>query len=667
VAGTWTVAVTTDSGCAGDSTASFEVVEEATLPLDSVTPGFAWTWDYTSVAISLVDPLPAGEGGFVGSPRVTLSSREGAGARVLQAVRVRDAGTLVAVIPPRVPVGAWDLVVTNGDGALGVLERAIVVTEAPPPVVDAAAPASLSTSSDTRLTLEGRHFRDPTVRMRCDDGQVVTAVVESARSSRVVATVPSMGMVPAVCIVELTNADGTAFTYAALSIRNPAQNLFGWQRGTELVEARRAPAAVAARATASSRYVWAIGGDDGSTGGAKVSIERAPIGVFGDLGDWRLTEASLPAPRTRAMVARVGSFVYLVGGHDGASAVDTTWRARILDPLDVPHHESLALTRGALPEGAYTWTVAAVMAPDDPGNPDGEGLPGDGVSARIPDGAGVAFSWTEVDGAVTYRVYRTDPDGVSGLVAEVVDTSFLDDGAPLDPSALPKAEGALGAWVAVATLNVARDGGCLAVVREQDTDPERAYLYAFGGLDPRGAALDTIERLDVDVEDARIQDVGVWRLLPERLSTARALCAAVAVQADQHPAIPEGERWIYVLGGTDGRRATGAVDVGQVGALGAFDSWASLGSLSPARAGHGWAAASDTLYVFGGQQGSASTGGASGTIAQVPQIRNWNSLGTSYSEARLLPGSAQESAVILAIGGATDALAATRSTDWTQN
>ena len=39
----------------------------------------------------------------------------------------------------------------------------------------------------------------------------------------------------------------------------------------------------------------------------------------------------------------VGRYIYLVGGHDGAAAVDTVWRARILDPLAGPEVVDLAL------------------------------------------------------------------------------------------------------------------------------------------------------------------------------------------------------------------------------------------------------------------------------------------------------------------------------------
>ena len=49
----------------------------------------------------------------------------------------------------------------------------------------------------------------------------------------------------------------------------------------------------------------------------------------------------------------------------------------------------------------------------------------------------------------------------------------------------------------------------------------------------------------------------------------------------------------------------------------------------------------------------------------LPDLANWNSLGTSMSEPRYLPGSAQESAVIFVIGGETTSASASTSTDYT--
>ncbi len=111
----------------------------------------------------------------------------------------------------------------------------------------------------------------------------------------------------------------------------------------------------------------------------------------------------------------------------------------------------------------------------------------------------------------------------------------------------------------------------------------------------------------------------------------------------------------------------GTVDAGQVGAGGALVGWGEIDSMSPARSGFAVASASDFLYGFGGSNGDPSQSGVSAElgIEPLPEVRNWNSLGTSLAVARRLAGSAQESAVIFVIGGETDTEGASRSTDVT--
>ena len=64
---------------------------------------------------------------------------------------------------------------------------------------------------------------------------------------------------------------------------------------------------------------------------------------------------------------------------------------------------------------------------------------------------------------------------------------------------------------------------------------------------------------------------------------------------------------------------------------------------------------------------ASSAGGVSGELTEgdLPDLSNWNSLGTSLSEERFLPGSAQESAVIFVLGGEVTDGSITTSTDWT--
>jgi hypothetical protein len=139
------------------------------------------------------------------------------------------------------------------------------------------------------------------------------------------------------------------------------------------------------------------------------------------------------------------------------------------------------------------------------------------------------------------------------------------------------------------------------------------------------------------------------------------------VDAARHSVVDAETTWLYFGGGEGPSRTVGTVDAGLVGSGGVFDEWTEIDSMSPARAGYGAAAGSNFLYAFGGSQGAPSTSGVSAELGDdpMPEVHNWNNLGTSLAEARVYPGSAQESAVIFVFGGETDTAAASRSVDVT--
>jgi hypothetical protein len=249
------------------------------------------------------------------------------------------------------------------------------------------------------------------------DGSSFTATgtVSSWSSTAVSATIPSSGSdftSGAVCLVQVTNADGTWFVYSAVSITNPAANLYGWSAGPDLLVARRAPAAVAARATLTSRTLYAIGGDDGSSAGALSSIERAKVDRYGGVGAWEELPTGLPAPRTLATVARVGRYLYLVGGNDGSGPVATTLRAQVLDPLEAPSIVDVDVEYGTGKElggGTWVYRVAAIFPSTYDDNPGGESLASDPFVVRlpdVPDTLRVTLSWDAVPEASGYRIYR---------------------------------------------------------------------------------------------------------------------------------------------------------------------------------------------------------------------------------------------------------------------
>ena len=678
--GGYAVRVLQSDGCAGEAAGTLTVTSTLSVALEGIDPAQAWTWTHTPVTLSATSPLPAGESGFLDAPTVYLVGADGSAARLL-GLRYRDEATLTATIPAELAVGTYDVLLVNPDGGLGLLEGGLEVVADAPPTISSVTPPSLPKSSDQPVDIRGRDFRDPSVAITCQEGGVestAAATVDSWTFSHIEATVPSTSFNQAVCVVEVTNDDGTSARFAAISITNPAQNLFPWQDGPALQVGRRAPGVAAGRVSSVSRYVYAIGGDQGEETSALDSIEAAAIGVYGDLGDWSLLARTLPEPWTLGAATTIGRFVYTVGGSDGAGAVATVRRALILDPLDVP--QLIGVNVGSaggegLVGGLWVYRVSALFDPTWSANPDGESAASEPLSLTLPSvegGLAVTLSWSAFEGAAGYRIYRSPAaDSGSGTEARLADitdssTTFTDWGEATDASAAPAEDGALGAWAQVSALTQARLAPCVTWVADPAPDPEIVWLYAAGGEDASGSKLDSIEALDITIEAQDRHAEGSWSTISTQLSEARSHCGAWTVDSRTHSVVEDDESWVFFGGGETRNKTTGTAEGGLVLSGGAITDWGKVDSLSPARSGFGVASASDFLYAFGGQQGSPSASGVSAELdPPLPSLSNWNSLGTSMSEARHLPGSAQESAVIVIVGGETDSSPASTTTDWT--
>src|SRR5205085_794029 len=81
-----------------------------------------------------------------------------------------------------------------------------------------------------------------------------------------------------VCVVRVTDGDGTYFDYSAIGVTNASGNLNGFKAGPALITARRAPGASAGRPTAVARFVYVAGGDGGSEATPLDTVEAAPTG-----------------------------------------------------------------------------------------------------------------------------------------------------------------------------------------------------------------------------------------------------------------------------------------------------------------------------------------------------------------------------------------------------
>ncbi len=67
--------------------------------------------------------------------------------------------SLSAVIPSGVIPGAYDVIVINPDGAVGVLSGGLIATQLPLPVITLISPGSLSQNTDEFVTITGQNFR----------------------------------------------------------------------------------------------------------------------------------------------------------------------------------------------------------------------------------------------------------------------------------------------------------------------------------------------------------------------------------------------------------------------------------------------------------------------------------------------------------------------------
>ncbi|HEV8320171.1 MAG TPA: IPT/TIG domain-containing protein [Myxococcota bacterium] len=714
-AGSYDVVVIDPGGCDAILSAGLTVTDTLTIALESIDPPFGFTAGSTGVEIRATDPAPGGQVQFMPTPRAYLNpAMPGAGtvATALRSVAFVGATLLTAVVPEGLPAGTYDLIVVNPDATVGLLADAFVVAGDAPPVIDTIQPGSVSTQTDATVTIYGDNFRNPAVELTCQDPTgliatftpVVTAVDSVSTPETITMTVPStMIAADSVCVVRVTDdptnpADGTYVDFSALAVTNPAENLRPWAPGTAMTTARRAPVSFSGRATSVARFLYAAGGDDGTAAGALATVEAAPVDLFGTVGAWFALPYDLPAPRTLAGGVRIGRFLYLVGGNDGAGAVDTLYRAEILHPEDAPVIRDVSVTLGTgveLGGGVWYYRVSALFGPTDPRNPDGESLASDPRVVQLPmldDRVVLTLLWDPVAGATGYRVYRTPtPDLISGdeeLLAEVTGggaTSYTDSGAKTTMAGqVPLPLGATGRWreMGLAVLGSVREGPGVTLGSEPGAtnDPDLGgsfYVYAIGGRD--GAApLASYEYLPVTVVSPTEQTVGSWVPGPVDLGSARWQLGAYTLTSSTSSLIPAGDTWVFAGGGLgSGVMAVGDVDAAPVQAGGALGTWIPTDGMSPGRAGYGYAGMNNFLYAFGGLMGAPSTDGDSAKLCassatpgctlapgEPPDLANWNSLGLTMSVDRYLMGSTLESAFIFVVGG-DSAGGATATVDFT--
>lgn len=666
--GTCDVVVKSDNGCEArlvDGMRITDVINDQLLT--SIDPEYGWTDSPTPVTIT--------GSGFGQVPRAYLNPAnpdQNTVASALTSVAWVSESRLTGIVPRGLPVGSYDVIVVDPDGDVGRLPAAFSITAEPPPVIDSVTPSYLrNLNTPQTLTIEGENLNPGEVTLSCRQpagGEVgVTGSVQAGGTSTSLDVSVTLNNLDdgAVCLVRVTNGDQSYFDYSAIAIANSSLNLNAFSAGPPMNTARRAPAVIAARATRSQRFLYAIGGDNDT--GVLRSVETSSVDIYGEPNPWFDQEVVLPEPRTLAGVARVGRFLYLVGGNDGAAPTNKVLRAQVLDPLVAPEIVDVAARRGddgeGIGSGVWYYRVSAVMADDDDANPGGETLASDPLVVNLAqqlDGTLVlTLIWEPVPGAKGYNIYRSATGDLAvgdvRLIANVEggDTTLYEDVNPQDPnlaSKHPLPLGSTGVWKELVDnpLGTAREA--LGVAAAPDpANPDLWHLYAIAGRD--GGALASWERLSITIEAQDAQTLAGWTAGGNDISSTRSELTAYTVTHVEAAQVNPGVAYVYAGGGVGSNN----IDIAQVAAGGDL-TWTLAGqTMNPNLSGYAGVAGGGKLFSFGGGQGGPTTGNNGGEIdpSAPPALVNWQSESVKLAVPRHLAGGTVESAFIFVVGGET--------------
>ncbi|HEY3356129.1 MAG TPA: IPT/TIG domain-containing protein [Polyangia bacterium] len=611
-AGTYSITVKL-GGCGTALTNALTVVDTATVRVCSVAPPFGWTGEDTAVTIH--GGTCTGTAGFVATPRAWIVLPDTL--VPLNNVSFVSAAEIHAVVPAGIAAGSYPLLVQNPSGAIGFLADAFTVVANPVPVVTNVAPANAVSGVAQPVTISGTNFRaaggGPAVTLVSQAGASVALTnVAVVSPTQVTAIVPAT-VLTGTYLVHLVNLDENTFgpDWASFIVTGPSAKLTGFvNTGKPLPQAREGHAMLGGSVTNQARFLYVIGGDTAPTTPLDTVVAN-PLDAFGDLSDWQVLRSRLPAARTGLGGAQAGHFLYVAGGRDGSGVASAeVLRAEVLLPADAPANIRPTLdfvTTGAgLAAGTWYYRVAAVMRPDDPTNPAGEGLPSDEVVMRAPAVGTlkwvITLTWDAVPRADHYRIYRTPAaDGTSGeevlLADNLAATTFSDNGTATPGAATPMPQGSTGVWTVAGTLQTARADAGAAVAHDAAGN---AYFYVVGGQTgwPNTGVLDTYEVAPMAADgsgfSAAFARDDTHKLV--RATTRAALMAAENANASVIPATVGS--FLYLAGGY----STGPlsdVELAQVG-TGGILSWADTanpGGRIDATAG---IVQFNHVYMFGG-------------------------------------------------------------------
>jgi len=702
--GTYDITLRDDSGCFATLSKALIVTKDLTVTFASVNPPFGYTAEDTAVTLfrDKTAAAPADKP-FVERPRVFLNPTNPQPTDVaveVESVSVIDADTATGIIPKGTPVHSYDVVLVNPDGSVGVLAKGYEETTNAPPVVTGATPSSIPASSNQAVVLAGQHFdAADKIALICEDAAgvpvaaptvtLMAPVCTGATCTQAITIDGSTLAAGNVCIVRVTNPDGTYGDFSAIGVTTPSLNLNSPKAGTTMNVGRRALSAASGNATPAARFVYALGGDDGTPAGALGSTEFASVDLFGNMGAWTQQKTLLGSKRTLAGAATVGRYIYLVGGDDGTGPTATAERARILSPRETPvvQDVDLALGKDGLVPGEWHYRVSAVFAANDSDNPGGESLPSDAFSIKIPTFTGkkiaVTLVWSApldalgapLAGVAGYRIYRSaTPDqgpGTEVLINTVNDAAtltFVDNGTAVPGTETPLPTGSTGAWLALPNLGTKRSG--LAVAAGDDpVTAGKFYVYALLGKSAAATVNTSYEFLPVTIAPNGRQTVAAaWTTGAQQTATGRWQLGAWAATSAVSNKILSPDTFIFLgAGELATTTTTGKVEAGKIAAggdLGVLDDTPK--DFSSNNAGYGVCAANGQLFVFGGAGGAPSAGAkAAQIITPAPTLANnsWNSEGLTMTHSRYLMGSSVQSAFIFLLGGQDELSPASKTTE----
>ena len=429
------VAVVTLYGCSGGSGSSHKAQPApSTSPsISSISPQFGWTNADTNITISGANFSPAAAVTF--SPAGSVTGLQ------LTYVAFVSTSQIQAVVPKGMAVDWYDVTVTNPDGAKGTSVKAFYVSQNPPPVITGIAPASGSSNAATQITITGNYFAsNATVTTIDSSGNALVCSINSQSSTQIICT--TQVLPTGVYLIRVINtSDGTYYDYSSFVVTNPASNLGGFSTSSQsLIIGRQGLAAVTGNDDIGGRFIYAIGGDDGSGGDTLDSVEYSQPDKFGNLNPFNLT-SPLIYRTTGAAAFQYNGYVYVLGGLTPAGYTSAIERAKILttDSAPVIGFKSLTvLSGGSLSSGTWVYAVSANLPTGTTGV--GESLPSPVVFTTTSSSGSISLSWQPVKvwnplshafvAATGYNIYRNVAGSFKPVLIawNVPSTSFVDNG-----------------------------------------------------------------------------------------------------------------------------------------------------------------------------------------------------------------------------------------------